>query len=328
MNKLDFLQSIMKEDGSFKRMQKVSPLRYPGGKTRAIGLITQYLPDNLPKKILSPFAGGASLEIAWAQNLDVDEVVACDVFWPLVNFWNHILNDPKTLADRLRTYKLGKDNYMSYRQELKDAYEGKTKLDDLTYAAHFYHNMQLSYGPLFLGWPGKKYKEPDDSTYKDYENICNWVESFSCPKLKVEHIPFEKSLDMYSEHYVYADPPYLLGYDSDVFRPMYPNQKGENHKNFNHELFKDMMRERKTDWMVSYNDCGTIRNWFEGFEFQFPKWQYSLQQGETRKNGVKGDKDSRKESKEILVIKGDYTLPKPKLSEPTQDERVFGNLFN
>lgn len=325
MNKLDFLQSIMKEDGSFKRMQKVSPIRYPGGKTRAIGLITQYLPDEVPKKILSPFAGGASLEIAWAKNLDVDEVVACDVFWPLVNFWNHILSDPKQLADRLRTYKLGRSNYMSYRQELKDAYEGKIKIDDLTYAAHFYHNMQLSYGPLFLGWPGKKYKNPDETTSNDYQKICDWVESFSCPKLKVEHITFEKSLDKYNEHYVYADPPYLLGYDSDVFRPMYPNQKGENHKNFNHELFKDMMRERNTDWMVSYNDCGTIRTWFEGFEFQFPKWQYSLQQGETRKNGVKGDKDSRKESKEILIIKGEYTLPQTKTLE---NERLFNNIFS
>ena len=44
----------------------------------------------------------ASLEIAWANNFDeVEEVVACDIFHPLTNFWNHILSDPNTLADEL-----------------------------------------------------------------------------------------------------------------------------------------------------------------------------------------------------------------------------------
>ena len=74
MNKNEFLTSITKLDGTFKRLSKISPLRYPGGKTKAIGLITQYLPDVLTKKIVSPFIGGASLEIAWANNLDVDDI--------------------------------------------------------------------------------------------------------------------------------------------------------------------------------------------------------------------------------------------------------------
>ena len=101
MNKFEYLQSIAKPDGTAKVQSKSSPLRYPGGKSRAVGLITQYFPDNLPKKILSPFLGGASMEIAWANNLDVDEVVGCDIFKPLTIFWEVILSDPAALADRL-----------------------------------------------------------------------------------------------------------------------------------------------------------------------------------------------------------------------------------
>jgi len=333
MNKTEFLTSISKPDGTFKRLSKISPLRYPGGKTKAIGLITQYLPDTMPKKILSPFMGGASLEIAWANNFDeVEEVVACDIFHPLTNFWQHILNCPDKLADELEKFKLGDANYRTYKQILKDWYEDpkKNKLTDLEAAAHFYYNMQLSYGPMFLGWtsPGKP------TTTADYESILKRVREFKCPKLRVENIPFKESLKKYPEHFVYADPPYLLGYDSTVFKAIYPNQGGEHHKGFEHELFRDMMLTRTSEWIISYNDCGTIRDWFKDYEQLYPKWQYSFQQGETRKKNndgesVKGAKDSRKTGDEILILKSNYTPWQPiiqilpaKVIKPKKDKTI------
>ena len=306
MNKFEYLQSIAKPDGTAKVQSKSSPLRYPGGKSRAVGLITQYFPDNLPKKILSPFLGGASMEIAWANNLDVDEVVGCDIFKPLTIFWEVILSDPAALADRLGQFNLGDGNYRLYKETLKKWYEDpiNNKLSDIEAAAHFYFNMQLSYGPLFLGWTNDKYM----NDLPGYQRTIERVRNFKCPKLKIKNISFEQALIDHPDHLVYADPPYLLGYDSDVFRPMYPNQRGENHKNFKHELFRDLMLARKTDWIISYNDCGTIRKWYDGYEFQFPKWAYTLQQGETRKGGEKGNKDSTKVSKEILIVNSNYTL--------------------
>jgi DNA adenine methylase len=194
MNKTEFLQSITKPDGEFKRLNKISPLRYPGGKTKAIGLITKYLPDVLPKKIVSPFIGGASLEIAWANNLDVDEVVCGDIFHPLVNFWNYILSDPNKLADELEKFQLGDNNYRAYKQILKDWYEdpAKNKLTDLEAAAHFYYNMQLSYGPMFLGWtsPGKP------TTKEDYERIIKRVTGNVNCKIKTKLNTLSPSLKL------------------------------------------------------------------------------------------------------------------------------------
>ncbi len=259
--------------------------------------------------------GGASLEIAWANNFDeVEEVVACDIFHPLTNFWQHILNCPDKLADELTKFQIGDTNYRAYKQILKDWYADpkKNKLTDLEAAAHFYYNMQLSYGPMFLGWtsPGKP------TTQLEYNTIIQRVRDFKCPKLRVENIPFKESLAKYPEHYVYADPPYLLGYDSTVFKAIYPNQGGEHHKSFEHELFRDMMLSRNSEWIISYNDCGTIRDWFKDYEQLYPKWQYSFQQGETRKKNddgesVKGAKDSRKTGDEILILKSSYTPWQP-----------------
>jgi len=98
-----------------------------------------------------------------------------------------------------------------------------------------------------------------------------------------------------------------------VFKAIYPNHQGEHHKGFDHELFRDLMISRNTDWIISYNNCGTICDWYSNYEQQYPTWQYSYQQGETRKkdidgNSVKGAKDSRKTGKEILIVNTEYTL--------------------
>ena len=53
-----------------------TPLRYAGGKSRAIKIITPYVINE--KKIVSPFMGGGSLEVYWASI--GKEVVAYDIF--------------------------------------------------------------------------------------------------------------------------------------------------------------------------------------------------------------------------------------------------------
>ncbi|MBT7252518.1 MAG: DNA adenine methylase, partial [Candidatus Nitrosopelagicus sp.] len=44
-----------------------SPLRYPGGKSRAVKEIWKYIEPLEPKTLCSPFFGGGSLEIFCAQ---------------------------------------------------------------------------------------------------------------------------------------------------------------------------------------------------------------------------------------------------------------------
>ena len=53
----NYLKSLKTKPGSnheFKRVI-ISPLRYEGGKSKAIGLILKYLPSLREKKVVSPF---------------------------------------------------------------------------------------------------------------------------------------------------------------------------------------------------------------------------------------------------------------------------------
>ena len=83
-NRKNIFLNNLKSKECFKRYAK-SPIRYGGGKSLAVGTIISNIPDDI-KKIISPFLGGGSLEIALAQELNI-EVVAYDIFDLLVNYW-------------------------------------------------------------------------------------------------------------------------------------------------------------------------------------------------------------------------------------------------
>ena len=76
-------------------------IRYAGGKSKAYNLINQYLPFfPKPKRIISPFIGGGSLEVRWASEQGIP-VLGFDVFWVLTNYWKHQLEQPVELYDIL-----------------------------------------------------------------------------------------------------------------------------------------------------------------------------------------------------------------------------------
>ena len=81
-------------------MKTRSPLRYPGGKSRAVSkIVDKYIIPNIPesKKVCSPFFGGGSIEIDLAKR--GFRVYGYDAFLPLVDFWQVLLKNPNKLAN-------------------------------------------------------------------------------------------------------------------------------------------------------------------------------------------------------------------------------------
>ena len=169
----NFLKSITNKNGTYKRIC-ISPLRYAGGKTKAIGLILEKLPKLKERKIVSPFFGGGSVELCLSQMLDI-KVIGYDIFNMLANFWNILINNKDEFIEHLSKFKITEEEFtynrhvlLNYWDKIKPSdlvYKTKnkielkeedlTKLDDnkITQAVYYYYNMTLSYGPMFLGWP-------------------------------------------------------------------------------------------------------------------------------------------------------------------------------
>ena len=66
-----FLDRLTSPSGKKKYKRYIgSTLRYAGGKTLAVGLIVERIPENV-KRVVSPFMGGGSVEVAVSIELGV-----------------------------------------------------------------------------------------------------------------------------------------------------------------------------------------------------------------------------------------------------------------
>ena len=277
------------------------PLRYAGGKSLAVGYVIEQLPANLTK-LVSPFVGGASVEIACARELGI-EVKAYDVFDILTNYWQVQLRSPVELAQRIAEWEPTKDVYASVKRRLKGQWDGSDPIEDtLELAAHYWFNHNLSYGPGFLGWMSGIYEEPDR-----FHRLLDKVRTFICPGLDVEQGSFEDVMPRHRDDFLYCDPPYYLDGDSRMFRGIYPQRNFPvHHKGFDHALLRDLLHQHRGGFVLSYNDCSTVREWYSDYRIVEVEWQYTLGQGETRigKNRLdKGTTTYVKNSHELLIIK-------------------------
>ena len=123
-----------------------SPLRYPGGKSRAISqIVDKYIIPNIPKsnKICSPFFGGGSIEIHLAKQ--GYRVYGYDAFPPLVDFWQVLLKNPNKLANATeKELRVSRKKF----DKIQDDFRNKSGKDyhlhiDVSHVSQLFHTEQL-----------------------------------------------------------------------------------------------------------------------------------------------------------------------------------------
>lgn len=315
LRKENFLKKLKSQTGkqSYKRYIDGTPLRYAGGKTLAVGLIVELLPNNL-QRIISPFFGGGSFEIACAKELNL-EVKGFDIFDMLVNYWQHQFSKPEKMYKYLETYEPTKEQFLEIKNIIKEQWDKKTgrmiknrSVKNLTeLASLFFFNHNTSYGPHFLGWPSSVYLQEER-----YNTMIEKSRRLKLDNISVECADFEDVFKMYPNDFFYLDPPYFLDGDSKTFVGLYPHRNFPiHHKGFKHDRLHELLMNHKGGFVLSYNDCSTIREWYKDFPFSEPSWQYTFSQGDTRigENRLRDNNGSHvKKSHELLI----YSLPNGK----------------
>lgn len=294
-----FLGKLLSSSGRYKRYLG-SPLRYAGGKTLAVGLIVEHIPDNV-SRLVSPFFGGGSVEIACALELGLP-VIGYEIFDILVNYWQVQLRDHDSLYERLSQFEPTREEFWRVKERLKRHWKGEKALESFDLAASYYFNSNTSYGPHFLGWPSDIYLETER-----YGKMIQKVRNFRADNVQVECASFEDTMQNHKDDFLYCDPPYYLGGDSRTFIGMYPHRNFPIHHNgFRHDKLRDLLMEHQGGFILSYNDCSTIREWYKGLNMTTPSWQYTFSQGDTRigENRLRDNNGSYiKKSHELLIWK-------------------------
>ncbi len=298
----DLLGSLHSEKRKYKRLA-LSPIRYGGGKSLAVGHVIEHLPA--VKRVISPFFGGGSIEIAMEQKLGI-EIIACEINPVLVNYWQYQINEPHVLYKELKKLKPTKEEYLRIKAIVKKWRKGELKLSKLEQAVYFFYNHNLSYGPSFIGWASSVYL--DDRKYgKMIERVRDFESS-----IKITCESFEELFKRYPKDFFYCDPPYFLKTDdetSKMFNGIYPERNRPiHHTKFNHELLRDLLMDHKSGFILSYNNCKKSEEYYKKCDIFYPSWQYTMGQGETRISKVLNNRDVYnadshiKKSHELLAI--------------------------
>ena len=249
-----------------------SPLRYPGGKTRGVDFISRFIPKNLDK-LLSPFIGGGSVELNIAAK--GTKVIGYDVFNPLVEFWQSVLNNPIELTKEVQKfYPLSRELFYKLQNTQNDHAEKIKRA-----AIYFVLNRASFSGSTLSG--GMSPEHPR-FTLNSIERLAG----FFNPNLDVNLLDFRESLTKHPYAFAYLDPPYMV--KSSLY-----GRKGDAHKSFDHIALFNLLKDR-LNWLLSYNDCDEIRQLYEGFHIVTPNWKY----------GMSNDKNS----KEVLIFSKNFQI--------------------
>jgi len=246
-----------------------SLLRYPGGKTRAVDIITRYFPKDMTK-LVSPFFGGGSIELHFAAK--GVKVYGYDIFEPLAEFWQCLIEQPLELAKKVSGYyPLSKDKFYQLQ---KTQTKFKNKIDR---AAVYYVLNRSSFSGSTLS--GGMSPEHPRFTITSIDRL----KAFDNPNIEIVCADFKESLKTHKNTFAYLDPPYLI--KSNLY-----GKKGDAHKDFDHIGLAKILTKR-SQWILSYNECDEILDLYKDFEMVIPYWKYGM--------------STDKASKEILIFSKD-----------------------
>ena len=232
-----------------------TPLRYPGGKSRAVPKLCQWLPYSITE-YREPFLGGGSMAIEMTKRYPNLPIWVNDLYKPLYLFWLALRDDGDYLYDQLIQLKQRHPDQASAKQLFLDAKE-KVNDDDIGYkdkAVAFYIINKCSFSGLTESSSFSKQASDSNFSTRGIENLKFYSELIK--NWKITNLSYEELQSDESDVFIYADPPYnvkdnLYGY------------KGEMHKGFDHALFADIMDSHLCNVMISYNNHPDIIHRFE-----------------------------------------------------------------
>lgn len=272
-------ESICKENRKCKNIESKliknkSPLRYPGGKTRAIKILESYINEYYPNKkiLLSPFFGGGSFELFMKNKGYI--IKGNDLFEPLYTFWSIKQENCDKLIQQIRDkMPITKDVFHNLRSSIISTTDNYDKA-----SSYFIINRTSFSGATLCGGfsqqaAEKRLTESSIQRLKDCD-VNNIV--FSNLDCNI----FLRDNPETNETIIYADPPYYI--DTYIY-----GKNGDMHETFNHKEFAETIQKR-TDWIISYNDCEYIHNLYKNCRIFKVNWAYGM--------------NASKKSSEILIL--------------------------
>ena len=271
-----------------------TPLRYPGGKSRAVPKLCQWLPSREITEYREPFLGGGSMALEMTKRLPEEVPIwVNDLYEPLVNFWIQLRDESEYLHQGLTNYKKEHPDADTARKLFTHAKEklNESNTDNKDRAIYFYIVNKCSFSGLTESSSFSASASDSNFSFRGIDRLPEY--SRLIQRWRITNLSYERLRSDETLTFIYADPPY------DIKDALY-GHKGEMHKGFNHERFADEMDDCLCNVMISYNNHPDI-------VMRFLEWcQYDFAHTYTMRSTGDYMKDQNKRRELVLTNYGKF----------------------
>ena len=237
-----------------------TPLRYPGGKSRACNKMDQYIPDLREyTHYREPFLGGGSVAIHITKKYPHLNVWVNDLYEPLYNFWVTLKEDGHKLYKRLQELKSRYPDEESARGLFLDAKNIVRDPDEsnLFRATAFYVVNKCCFSGLTESSSFSRQASHSNFSMRGIEKLPGYSQIIR--NWRITNDSYQELLIGDEQSFTYLDPPYEIG--SNLY-----GRKGDMHKSFDHDTFASDCSGFSGDQLISYNSSQLIKERFAGWK--------------------------------------------------------------
>jgi site-specific DNA-adenine methylase len=234
-----------------------TPLRYPGGKSRACVKMDPYFPDLRDyDEFREPFLGGGSVAIHITKKYPNLDIWVNDLYEPLVNFWQQLQMFGSDLKDKLVDLKSTHNNpesakelFLASKEKINDQ-----SLPSLGRAVAFYIVNKCSFSGLTESSSFSPQASNSNFSLRGIQKLPEYSALIS--KWRITNYSYDYMMDGNKGAFMYLDPPY------DIKDNLY-GRKGSMHKGFDHDKFSADCDANNMDQLISYNSDQLVKDRFK-----------------------------------------------------------------
>ena len=249
-----------------------TPLRYPGGKSRAVTKMAQYFPDMREYvEFREPFLGGGSVALHMTKMYPHLKITVNDLYEPLINFWTQLQTFGDELTNKLIDYKINHPNpskelrtekgtkfpaqelFLNSKEVINDS-----SFDPIERAAAFYIVNKCSFSGLTESSSFSKQASVSNFSMRGIEKLPEYSQIISHWHINSYSYEYCFQNNIHDGLFMYLDPPY------DIKDNLY-GKKGAMHKGFNHDQFAEDCSKSSVHQLVSYNSDQLVKDRFKGW---------------------------------------------------------------
>lgn len=240
-----------------------SNLRWPGGKSKMMKILDAYLPPKVDR-YLEVFTGGGSVLLYVIQHKNPKTVYANDISTNLINYYNTVKNDPDSLIQESLEVK-SSNSAADFRDKFYEI--------DTSSACGFFVKNKTSFGGIGSGYSklafDRNFSKKSIGHLKDISGVIQDVNFLNSDFINLDYY-FKNGI---SDYFIYLDPPYYANAQKGLY-----GEKGNLHKNFDHESLFEWVEKHKSNnlIMMSYDDCEYVREKYKDYFIYNFDFTYSM----------------------------------------------------